>query len=40
VKLDLDTAAYREIGLPFLFASWDATLERAARREGLEVLAR
>jgi hypothetical protein len=32
--------AHREIGHPVTFASWDGPLERAARREGLEVLAR
>jgi predicted nucleic acid-binding protein len=40
VHLASAATAHREIGHPIVFASWDGPLERAARREGLEVLAR
>lgn len=40
IHLASAATANREIGRPVVFASWDGPLERAARREGLEVLAR
>jgi len=40
IHLASAATAHREVGLPFLFASWDGALERAAKREGLEVLSR
>jgi len=40
IHLASAATANREIGLPVVFASWDGPLERAARREGLDVLVR
>ena len=40
IHLASAATAHREIGHPVTFASWDRPLERAARREGFEVLAR
>ena len=40
IHLASAATANREIGLPVVFASWDGPLERAARREGLDLLVR
>lgn len=40
IHLASATSVRREIGGSVTFACWDGALERAARREGLEVLAR
>jgi predicted nucleic acid-binding protein len=40
IHLASAATARREIGHPVVFSSWDGPLEQAARREGLEVLAR
>ena len=38
VHLASAAVAHGRLGEPFLFASWDRNLDRAARREGLELL--
>ena len=40
IHLASGVAARRGIGRPIVFASWDGALERAAKREGLEILPR
>ncbi|MBI2466953.1 MAG: type II toxin-antitoxin system VapC family toxin [Candidatus Rokubacteria bacterium] len=38
IHLASASVVYRRLGAPFVFASWDLALERAAKREGLEAL--